>query len=49
MVWAVVLWFHHGLSDHQPESATTPGAGDEDGHPTSRLAGTGLGVVREPV
>jgi cytochrome c oxidase assembly protein subunit 15 len=49
MVWAVVLWFHHGLSDHQPESVTTPGAGDEGGHPTSRLVGTGPGAVREPV
>jgi cytochrome c oxidase assembly protein subunit 15 len=49
MVWAVVLWFHHGLSDHQPESVTTPGAGDEDRRSTSRPVGTGPGAVREPV
>jgi heme a synthase len=53
MVWAVVLWFHHGLSDHRPESVTTPGAGDEGRRPTSRLVGTGTGAgpsaVREPV
>jgi cytochrome c oxidase assembly protein subunit 15 len=31
MVWAVVLWFHHGLSDHQPESLTAPGPGTRAG------------------
>jgi cytochrome c oxidase assembly protein subunit 15 len=49
MVWAVVLWFHHGLSDHQPESPATLGAGDEGRRPAPRLMGTGPGAVREPV
>ena len=30
MVWATVLWFHHGLSDHRPESA------DHDPGPATR-------------
>jgi cytochrome c oxidase assembly protein subunit 15 len=30
LVWSTALWFHHGLSDHRPESpdgddAATPG------------------------
>jgi cytochrome c oxidase assembly protein subunit 15 len=27
MVWSTVLWFHHGLSDHQPEVADGAGSG----------------------
>jgi cytochrome c oxidase assembly protein subunit 15 len=29
MVWATVLWFHHGLSEHQPESAEPSGRRDD--------------------
>ena len=25
IVWCTVLWFHHGLSDHLPESIGDPG------------------------
>ncbi len=27
LVWSTVLWFHHGLSDHQPEVGPGPAAG----------------------
>ncbi|MGH9078788.1 MAG: hypothetical protein ACRDYE_01680, partial [Acidimicrobiales bacterium] len=44
-VWAAVLWFHHGLSDHRPEAAelmSPPGVpmstGRTDG-PEDRLEG----------
>jgi heme a synthase len=32
MVWSTVLWFHHGLSDHQPEGVD--GTGSEAGGST---------------
>jgi heme a synthase len=31
MVWATVLWFHHGLSDHLPESSPGIGSGSGSG------------------
>jgi cytochrome c oxidase assembly protein subunit 15 len=43
IAWAVVLWFHHGLSDHRSESATGP----EGQRATTHLVGSG--AVREPV
>jgi heme a synthase len=33
MVWSTVLWFHHGLSDHQPEGVD--GTGSEAGGSTA--------------
>jgi cytochrome c oxidase assembly protein subunit 15 len=31
MVWSTVLWFHHGLSDHQPEAVDAAGSGTGPG------------------
>jgi cytochrome c oxidase assembly protein subunit 15 len=45
IAWAVVLWFHHGLSDHRSESVIGP----EGRHKTSRLVGSDSSAVREPV
>lgn len=33
-VWAAVLWFHHGLSDHRPETDGGGPGGREGGHHT---------------
>jgi heme a synthase len=50
MVWATTLWFHHGLSDHLPESAEGTVS---DGTPGTATSGTpaaiGVHPVREPV
>jgi cytochrome c oxidase assembly protein subunit 15 len=49
-VWATVLWFHHGLSDHLPESAGGPGP---DGDPMvvaeQARARSTTEALREPV
>jgi len=34
MVWATVLWFHHGLSDHRPEPSPGMGSGPGPGRAT---------------
>ena len=50
MVWATALWFHHGLSDHQPEEITPPGGDVGQGaelRPSPE--GSDPGTVREPV
>jgi cytochrome c oxidase assembly protein subunit 15 len=39
MVWSTVLWFHHGLSDHQPEAVEGTGSG----------AGGSVGSGADPV
>jgi cytochrome c oxidase assembly protein subunit 15 len=31
LVWSTALWFHHGLSDHHPESVAGADAGTDDG------------------
>jgi heme a synthase len=50
MVWSVALWFHHGLSDHQPEPVSQLDAGKG---PEQKESRSPLGVdsdgVREPV
>jgi cytochrome c oxidase assembly protein subunit 15 len=50
VVWSTVLWFHHGLSDHDPEETLGTGA---DADPCAGLAvepmDSGSGALREPV
>jgi cytochrome c oxidase assembly protein subunit 15 len=49
MVWATVLWFHHGLSDHPTEAAGEPLEGEADsGEPLPAVA-AGPDAVPEPV
>ncbi len=40
MVWAAVLWFHHGLSDHRPELADPTSPAGADPVATGRVEGT---------
>ncbi len=61
MVWAIALWFHHGLSDHQPELgvgpdpmshgsvAEAPGIPAPDLTPSPASPVSGRDVFREPV
>jgi cytochrome c oxidase assembly protein subunit 15 len=58
MVWSTVLWFHHGLSEHRPESADSAGPSDQPAERRRELTrsapglGSGLGsgsALREPV
>jgi cytochrome c oxidase assembly protein subunit 15 len=43
-VWVTVLWFHHGLADHEPESGSGSGSGSESGSGRAAPA-VGLGDV----
>jgi cytochrome c oxidase assembly protein subunit 15 len=55
MVWSTVLWFHHGLSEHGPESVEPSRPGDDEA--AARAVRTGPAVpaptpgpvLREPV
>ena len=51
MVWSTVLWFHHGLSEHQPEGAEPSGPGDEPAAVGTRPATVWAPepALREPV
>ncbi len=55
MVWCTVLWFHHGLSDHQPEvevgsgPAAGPAAASDAPPPPLTTASTDRDTTREPV
>ncbi len=46
MVWATALWFHHGLSDHQPEAVAGPDAVPTGPGGGAAAAGTGPSVGR---
>ncbi len=49
-VWAAVLWFHHGLSDHLPEATGGAGPGGGPGVTTPEPAAMAGGrPLREPV
>ena len=46
MVWSTALWFHHGLSDHRPESRAAETAGRTPGDqrtPAGRRRHRGVG------
>jgi cytochrome c oxidase assembly protein subunit 15 len=50
MVWATALWFHHGLSDHLPETvAGAGGDGRRDRPASTTRTGAEPAIVREPV
>ena len=49
-VWAAVLWFHHGLSDHLPETTEEARPGGGPGVTTAEAAATApVRPLREPV
>ncbi|HEY7915642.1 MAG TPA: COX15/CtaA family protein [Acidimicrobiales bacterium] len=49
-VWAAVLWFHHGLSDHLPELTGDTQPGDGPGVTTAEMAAMARDrPLREPV
>jgi cytochrome c oxidase assembly protein subunit 15 len=54
MVWSTALWFHHGLSDHLPETEPDDGRVETPGHragagPKVAVAAADRDTTREPV